>query len=277
MSLARSLRGSCACNRNQYLIKAPQDAREVAQVHFGTDTSHRLAQASLLSAHIRIPLNWFYSATVAYFPDETATTIRRVYESPAENYARRQFCGYCGTPLTFWTEQPRGEGDYIHVTLGSLCRDDLGDLDELGLIPESPSSEEGGGGGVGGSPELPVRGGGGGGGILEAAQQASEAQRVSAALSTASQPIGRESRGIPWIESLVEGSSLGGRLKRASVTRRSADGSAWAQWHIVEYGDDGHGHGQAESSEAGGSSGNNGKRKLADRDDGDVREGAAQH
>lgn len=41
MSLARSLRGSCACNRNQYLIKAPQDARDVAQVHFGTDASHR--------------------------------------------------------------------------------------------------------------------------------------------------------------------------------------------------------------------------------------------
>ncbi|KAG8161844.1 hypothetical protein KVR01_008831 [Diaporthe batatas] len=268
MSLARSLRGSCACNRNQYLIKAPQDAREVAQVHFGTEASHRLAQASLLSAHLRIPLNWFYSATVAYFPDETANTIRRVYESPAENHARRQFCGYCGTPLTFWTEQPHGEGDYIHVTLGSLCRDDLGDLDELGLIPESPSSEERGGAGAGGgSSELSARGGGGGGGgPLEAAQQASEAQRISAALSTAAQPIGRESRGIPWIESLVEGSSLGGRLKRASVTRRSADGSAWAQWHIIEYSDDG--HDQVESSEHDGPpSGNNGKRKLADRDD----------
>lgn len=138
-----------------------------------------------------------------------------------------------------------------------MCRDDLGDLDELGLIPESPSEQ--------GGSELPVRG------ALEAAQQASEAQRVSATLSTASQPIGRESRGIPWIESLVDGSSLGGRLKRASVTRRSADGSAWAQWHIVEYSDDGH-----VESEPGGSSGNNGKRKLADRDDGDDREGAAQ-
>lgn len=224
-----------------------------------TQLTHHLglAQASLLSAHIRIPLNWFYSATVAYFPDETASTIRRVYENPAENHARRQFCGYCGTPLTFWTEQPHGEGDYIHVTLGSLCRDDLGDLDELGLIPESPSEE----GGTG----LPVRG------ALEVAQQASEAERVSATLSTASQPIGRESHGIPWIESLVEGSSLGGRLKRASVTRRSADGSAWAQWHIVEYTD----NGQVES-EPGGSSGNNGKRKLADRDDGEDREGAAQ-
>lgn len=246
-------------------------------MHFGTEASHRLAQASLLSAHIRIPLNWFYSATVAYFPDETANTIRRVYESPAESHTRRQFCGYCGTPLTFWTEQPHGEGDYIHVTLGSLCRDDLGDLDELGLIPESPSSEEGGGGG-GGPSELSVRVGGGGGGALEAAQQASKAERVSAALSMAAQPIGRESRGIPWIESLVEGSSLGGRLKRASVTRQSADGSAWAQWHIVEY-SDGDGHGQViESSEPGGSpSGNNGKRKLADRDDGDDRMGATQH
>lgn len=225
--------------------------------HCANRTILGLAQASLLSAHLRIPLNWFYSATVAYFPDETATTIRRVYENPAENHARRQFCGYCGTPLTFWTEQPHGEGDYIHVTLGSLSRDDLGNLDELGLIPESPTEE----GGTG----LPVRG------ALEAAQQASEAERISATLSTASQSIGRESRGIPWIESLLEGSSLGGRLKRASVTRRSADGSAWAQWHIVEYTDDGH-----VEIEPGGSSGNNGKRKLADRDDGEDREGTAQ-
>ncbi|KAJ0116516.1 hypothetical protein J7T55_007496 [Diaporthe amygdali] len=254
MSLARSLRGSCACNRNQYLIRAPQDAREGVQVRFGTDASHRLAQASLLSAHIRIPLNWFYSATVAYFPDETASSIRRVYENPAENNARRQFCGYCGTPLTFWTEQPRDEAEYIHVTLGSLCRDDLGDLDEMGLIPESPTEGESSG--------LPVRG------ALEAVQQASETDRVSATLSTASQPIGRESHGIPWIESLVEGSSLGGRLKRASVTRRSADGSTWAQWHIVEYnGDD------DADSEPDGPSGNNGKRK---RDTSDDTEGVTQ-
>lgn len=138
-----------------------------------------------------------------------------------------------------------------------MCRNDLGDIDELGLIPESPTEEAGS--------ELPVRG------ALAAAQQATEAERVSATLSTASRPIGRESRGIPWIESLVEGSSLGGRLKRASVTRRSADGSAWAQWHIVEYNDGG----QVES-EPGGSSGNNGKRKLADRDDDEDAEGAVQ-
>ncbi|KAI3399855.1 hypothetical protein diail_5366 [Diaporthe ilicicola] len=259
MSLARSLRGSCACNRNQYLIKAPQDAREVAQVQFGTEASHRLAQASLLSAHIRIPLNWFYSATVAYFPDETASTIRRVYENPAENNARRQFCGYCGTPLTYWTEQPQGEAEYIHVTVGSLCRDDLSDLDEMGLIPDSPTQGEEE------SPGLPGRR------ALEAAQQASEAERVSATLASASQPIGRESHGIPWIESLVEGSSLGGRLKRASVTRRSADGSAWAEWHIVEYTDD-----DRVGSEPSGSSGNNGKRKLADRDNDNDKEGFTQ-
>lgn len=107
---------------------------------------------------------------------------------------------------------------------------------------------------------------------MEAAQQASEADRVSATLSSASQPIGRESHGIPWIESLVEGSSLGGKLKRASVTRRSADGSAWAQWHIVEYTDDDH-HVGIEPS---GSSGNNAKRKLGDREDVDEMEGSAQ-
>lgn len=110
--------------------------------------------------------------------------------------------------------------------MGSLCREDLGDLEDLGLVPESP-----------------VEG------------QAAEA-------STALHPTeGRETTDIPWFDSLVEGSKLGGRLKTTKGTRHSADGSTKIEFEIVEYNNDG--------SEVSTPTSGNGKRKLGDRDDAD--------
>ncbi|ROW12616.1 hypothetical protein VMCG_00154 [Cytospora schulzeri] len=261
MSLSRPLRGSCACHRNQYFIRAPEGATDVAQVLFGTDPSHRTAQANPLAAHVRVPLTWYHSATFAFFPDETASTIRRLYENPFEGHARRHFCGFCGTPLTYWHERPRSEADYIQVTIGSLCREDLGDLEEMGLIPSSPSSE-------GERLELPARGG------REPDQATAQGDQAPVgATSTSLQPVGRETLSIPWIDSIVEGSSLGGRLKGTKGTRQSADGTTRIEWEIVEY--------NGEGDDDGGSSGpssNNGKRKLDDRDDTDDRlmEGVSQ-
>ncbi|KAK7737729.1 hypothetical protein SLS53_006348 [Cytospora paraplurivora] len=210
--------------------------------------------ANPLSAHIRVPLTWYHSATFAYFPDETASTIRRLYENPFEGHARRHFCGFCGTPLTYWSEQPRSEADYIHITLGSLCREDLGDLDDLGLIPGSPASEDE----TSELPTLPTRGG------REPSQATAEALQAPVAATSASlQPVGRDTLSIPWIDSIVEGSRLGGRLKRTKGTRQSADGTTRVEWEIVEYND------EDNDDEAGGSSGNNGKRKLGDRDTND--------
>ncbi|KUI59204.1 hypothetical protein VP1G_06445 [Cytospora mali] len=249
MSIPRPLRGSCACHRNQYLIRAPEGATEFAQVLFGTDPSHRIAQANPLSAHIRVPLTWYYSATFSFFPDENATTIRRLYENPFEGYSRRHFCGFCGTPLTYWSDHPRSEAEYIQVTMGSLCREDLGDLEDLGLIPGSPVSE-------GERLELPTRGG-------REPDQASTGQgnQATGTTSTDPQPVGRETLSIPWIDSIVEGSSLGGRLKGTKGTRQSADGTTRIEWEIVEF------NAEGDDDEAGSSSSNNGKRKLGDRDD----------
>ncbi|ROV98971.1 hypothetical protein VSDG_03777 [Cytospora chrysosperma] len=249
MSLSRPLRGSCACHRNQYFIRAPEGANDVAQVLFGTDPSHRTAQASLLAAHVRVPLTWYHSATFAFFPDETASSIRRLYENPFEGHARRHFCGFCGTPLTYWHERPRSEADYIQVTVGSLCREDLGDLEDMGLIPDSPTSE-------GETFELPARGG------REPAQATGQGDQIPVTTSTSLQPMGRETQSIPWIDSIVEGSRLGGRLKGAKGTHQSADGTTRIDWEIVEY----HGEG-VDDEDAGSSSSNNGKRKLGDRDD----------
>lgn len=275
MSLQRPLRGHCACRRNQYYIRAPQGVKEVAQVLFSTGESHSMlkiptfmsknlhadidstgiAQANPLSAHIRIPLTWYHSATFAEFPDETPTSIRRVYENPLERHTRRTFCGVCGTPLTYWSEHPRTEADYIQVTMGSLSRDDLGDLEDLGLIPESPIEAP--------QFEVPAIAGGRAAGTGDATSDA------VAAGSTALHPSGtqRETTGIPWFDSIIEGSSLGGRLRTTRGTRQSADGLTRFEIEITEFNDDG--------TELSDSSGNNGKRKLGDRTDVDEMEGVS--
>lgn len=218
-----------------------------------------IAQANPLSAHIRVPLAWYHSATFAFLPDETASQIRRVYDNPFEGHARRHFCGFCGTPLTYWSEQPRTEADYIQVTMGSLCREDLGDLEDMGLLPEE-----------GHSIELPSRaaareaavtGDGDGAGAAPPATSASASASASTSTSTVLQPIThRETTSIPWFDSIMEGSRLGGRLRTTRGTRESADGTTRVEWEIVEYNDD-------DTEAASTPSSNNGKRKLGDRDD----------
>lgn len=218
-----------------------------------------IAQANPLSAHIRIPLTWYHSATFAFFPDETASQIRRVFENPLEAHSRRTHCGFCGTPLTYWSEQPRAEADYIQVTMGSLCHEDLGDLEDMGLIPESPTE--------GHTVQLPSRlgkvpVGTPGDGAAEVAAPAA----ATSSPSTALQLLGhRETTSIPWFDSIVEGSRLGGRLKTTRGTRQSADGATTVEWEILEYTDDG----SEEVGSPASGNGNNGKRKLGDRDDGD--------
>lgn len=227
----------------------------VAALPANTDSSG-IAQANPLSAHIRIPLTWYHSATFAEYPDETATQIRRVYENPFERHTRRTFCGVCGTPLTYWSEHPRSEADYIQVTMGSLRREDLGDLDDLGLIPESPIEAP--------QFEIPAIAG------RQTATSGNATLDSVAASSSALHPPGthRETNGIPWFNSIIEGSSLGGRLRTTRCTRQSADGMTRIEFEITEFQDDGTEHSEP--------SVNNGKRKLADRADVDDMEGVSQ-
>lgn len=147
--------------------------------------------------------------------------------------------------------------------MGSLCREDLGDLEEMGLVPGSPVSESD-------TFELPS-------GRRRGPDQATdEVNPAPVTTSTTRQPVGRETLSIPWIDSIVEGSSLGGRLKKTKGTRQSADGTARIEWEIVEYNDD-QDDDNADDGEAGSSSSNNGKRKRGDRDDVDDRmEGVSQ-
>lgn len=181
----------------------PRNASETAQVVFDSDFRQRISSAAPLSAFLRVPLSWYHSQTFAFFPDESRSTIRRVYAHPAEQHTLRHFCGFCGTPISYWSEQPRSEANYIQLTLGSLLTEDLHGLEELGLIPDDHEDD---------------------GMDIVAAP----------APNTGSQLIGRDVHGIPWFESLISGSRLG-NLETTRGSRESRDGRIRVEWEVTEW------------------------------------------
>lgn len=154
--------------------------------------------------------------------------IRRVYTHPSQEHAKRHFCGFCGTPLSYWSEEPRSEAEFINLTLGSLLQEDLQDLEDLGLIPEESESE------------------------LEEKQVGSPNRDHAL----------RQSFGVPWFDGMVEGTRLG-RMRRTHGIQRSDDGTVKVEWEIIEESD---GPESADVDMETGST-SSGKRKLQDRDD----------
>ncbi|KAI1128565.1 hypothetical protein F5Y10DRAFT_174612 [Nemania abortiva] len=238
-SLAAQLRGSCRCGRNQYAIQVPSTSTDLAQVIFNSDINHRLSSASPLSAFIRVPLLWYHSEVFPFFPDETRSTIRRLYNHPTEHHTQRSFCGYCGTPLSYWSEEPPSEAEYIQLTLGSLLTEDLHSLQDLGLLPSDTEQDE-----------------------------------MEVIPTTRAEPsrelIGHDTTSIPWFDDLISGSRLGNMHTTRGV-QRSRDGTGWVEFEITEWtadDDNGAGEGEAYASES--SMSTTGKRKRGGADDDDV-------
>ncbi|KAI0446091.1 hypothetical protein F4803DRAFT_505586 [Xylaria telfairii] len=202
-SPAIQLRGSCRCGRNQYVIGLPSAPSDLAQVIFDSDINHRLSSASPLSAFLRVPLLWYHSEVFPFFPDETRATIRRLYAHPNERHTQRSFCGYCGTPLSYWSEQPPSEAEYIKLTLGSLLTEDLHNLQELGMVPDDTEQDE-----------------------MEI-----EPTTVS---GPTSELVGRDITSVPWFDSLISGSRLG-RMHTEKSIRRDRDGTSWVEFEITEW------------------------------------------
>ncbi|KAI1433974.1 hypothetical protein GGR50DRAFT_665440 [Xylaria sp. CBS 124048] len=200
------LRGSCRCGRNQYSVQVPKDSSNSAQVIFDSDSNHRMSSASPLSAFIRIPLLWYRSEVFPFFPDESRSTIRRSYTHPTESHTQRRFCGYCGTPLSYWSEESPDEAEYIFLTLGSLLTEDLHNLQELGLVPgeDTPPDERRMG-------VIPTVG-----------------HEPSRAL------MGRDTTDIPWFDSLVSGSRLG-TMRTTRGVQRSRDGTKRIEFEVTEW------------------------------------------
>ncbi|KAI1484244.1 hypothetical protein F4774DRAFT_423635 [Daldinia eschscholtzii] len=243
MNSDRVLRGSCHCGRNQYTVLIPEGSSGGAQVLFDSTRSHRISSATPLSAFLRVPLSWYHSQTFPFFPDESRTNIRRVYSHPAEQNAMRQFCGFCGTPLSYWSEEPRSEADYIQLTLGSLLTEDLRDLEDLGLIPDDSDSD---------TTEIPR----------------TTTTTTTTTSNQGPQLMGRDVTGIPWFESMILGSRLG-NLHTKKGARESQDGTVRVEYEITEWtGDDAVGDGTQHAGMFY-ETPTTGKRKRGQADDGE--------
>ncbi|KAL2818388.1 hypothetical protein BJX63DRAFT_73487 [Aspergillus granulosus] len=220
------LRGSCLCGRNEYLIRIPNDVTNHAHVYFDTDRDHRRSYGTPLTAWLRVPLSWYQSHTQSYFPDETHGTIRRIFSPQHAPHTQRVFCGFCGSPLTYWSEEPREEAEYMSVAIGSLSGDDQRLLEDLDLLPQWERSG-------GSTPED--------GYITTAAQ---DLESLSSAHVVPPGKFGssfsqahrhRTTGGIPWFEEMIEGSRLGRLMKIRRGVGVSDDLSTTVEWEVSEW------------------------------------------
>ncbi|RAK78384.1 uncharacterized protein BO72DRAFT_476675 [Aspergillus fijiensis CBS 313.89] len=263
------LRGSCQCGRNQYLIRLPDDVTDHAHVYFDSSQDNRRFHGSPLTAWLRVPLSWYQSHTQSFFPDETHASIRRIFSPHHAPHTQRVFCGFCGTPLTYWSEVPRDEADFMSVSLGSLFGEHQRKLEDLDLLPPAvPSSDDedeeeddeveevlrvG---------EVEVEDADEEEEEAEAEQELESEGKVVAVPATASSDRPTSTRvvipaaaggdgsglsrsyrqgtfgGIPWFEEMIEGSQLGRLMKTRRGVGVSDDHSTTVEWEISEWSSD---------------------------------------
>jgi hypothetical protein len=126
------------------------------------------------------------------------------------------FCGFCGTNLTFWSEDPPGEKDWIYAHLDTL-QPGRGLKDLLDALDTSPDESE-----------------------EEAAADADAQTREKAQSLEHSEKqghttvIGRNTGEGDWFTNMLQGSHLGNsRVVRRSGVRRER-GGARIEWEVVE-------------------------------------------
>lgn len=167
-----------------------------------------LSSLSLRSGRVlslRVPLARLRSTTYAFYPDETHNAIRRVFSPRNAPHSKRHFCGFCGSQLTYWSEEPREEADWVYVSIGSLKRDSLEKLKEAGLLAGTEENEE-----------------------AETSDWNEERKETMKRKHT------RELIGTPWFEEMIQGSELG-KVKRRRGGQSSLDGRSKVEWEIVEF------------------------------------------
>jgi hypothetical protein len=197
-------------------------------------------------------LQWYNSYTESFFPDETHTSIRRSFSPRHAPETQRVFCGFCGTPLTVWTEEPHEEADFMSVSIGSLFSEDQRALEDLDLLPgdfDEEEDEDQVEAEVSGSFTTPPLG----------------TSSVVVPSFTGTGHISRNFQhgragGIPWFEEMVEGSRLGRLMRSRRGMGVSDDQSTSIEWEVSEWHDDGSGGFlKQEESRSGGTT--TGKRK----------------
>lgn len=190
--------------------------------------------ATPLAAFLRVPLDWYHSRLFPRHADETEHMIRRRYLHGAD--AQRIFCGFCGTPVTYWDPKGQRDSDYINVTLGSLDGEDIHDLESMGLVPtlESDESDKGRD-------------------TADEGESKSTIKDAPPTLDSAMEVFIREFSEVPWFDALVEGSLLG------KLTQKNKRKPGKIAVQVIEWPDsEGPGAGDAERG------GVSGKRKFGE-------------
>ncbi|CAI4211487.1 unnamed protein product [Parascedosporium putredinis] len=131
-------------------------------------------------------------------------------------------------PSCAYHSEETGDADFIMVTLGSLDTEDLRDLEILGLIPGSDDGEDDENRAAPPGPSASTN-------------DSEEVSATDPAIDNALKILA----GIPWFESLVEGSILG-RLTQATRARQTEIAvpgggdtpKLTIQWEITEFHDD---------------------------------------
>jgi len=138
--------------------------------------------------------------------------------------------------LTYWSERPTTEADFLSVTVGSLRTDSIRVLGDYGLLPEAIDANE----------------------IIVHDRQELERGRLEH--TSAQNPMIKTERhgatgDLTWFEELISGSAIGRtrRSRRGMTVIR--DGATTIEWEVLEM----------RESDSGSESGTGrGKRKLGD-------------
>ena len=165
--------------------------------------SNLFPQARQLS--LRVPLSRLHSTTYAFYPDETHHTIRRVFTPEHAPHTKRHFCGFCGTQLSHWSEESQEEAEWVCVNLNSLRSESMERLEDAGILSDFDEDD---------TPQ-----------VKDDTAETLQKHRPSE---------GREVRGRPWFEEMIEGSNMG-RVKRRRGGETSSDGRSKVEWEIVEF------------------------------------------
>lgn len=170
-----------------------------------------------MTAWLRVPIAWYQSHTRSYYPDETHSTIRRTFTPLHAPHCKRIFCGFCGTPLTYWTEEPVSESDYLQITVGSLLGDDIRALEDLNLLPQDIDVD-----------------------TLTQTDAPADTDQDRAVTSTGNATTRTERSGISgdlsWFEEMISGSALGRTKRIRRGMGVNADGTKRVEWEVTEIG-----------------------------------------
>lgn len=189
-----------------------------------------------MTAWLRVPLDWYQSHTASYFPDETPSDIRRTFVPPRLPHSKRNFCGFCGTPLTYWSEEPREEAEYVSVSVGSLFWEDQKALEDLELLPTDADTDD----------DVDESFGLESSAVVPAS---SSSNPIHTGFSGFPFSVTHQTGifgGIPWFEEMIEGSQLGRVAKRRRGMGSSRDNSLKVEWEVSEWHSEGPTEGQVE-------------------------------